>query len=120
MEPSKPETHEAAASKSSETKHASNNAPQSAETLRQVMDILQPMIEFHHATEALTRDDVKIVWNVRAIRGEDEAIIHLQGSSSLPNMLASNRVAQAPLKMEEEIVDKIAAPLTTALQTQVD
>lgn len=92
----------------------------SMETLQQVLAVLTPLIEFHKAADDLTMDDVRINWNVMAIRGKDTAFAHLKGSSTLHNILAPNMLMNAPERIQLEITDKIVLPMVAIVQGEAN
>ena len=116
-----PKTQDAAATKSSKTKDANQEASQSAETLQQqLMVILGPLLEFQKASEAMAANDVTMHWDIRLVRGRTEPFAHLQGSSSFNNMLAYNMRLGATSVIEHEINEKVMMPLIARLQEAID
>lgn len=104
----------------SKTKIADIGALSPSEMLQQVIGLLEPLIEFHKADKEMTMDDVRMYWDIRAIRGADKPICHLQGSSTFNKMLAPNMVALAPFRFRQEIDDKILMPLTAVIQNELE
>lgn len=84
-----------------------------------VLKHLQPLTDFHQAVEDASRNDVRIYWDVRLVRGEDTPFSHVHGTSSLPAMLAPNMRPNAPSKIQEEATEKILIPLVSAMQAEV-
>jgi hypothetical protein len=67
-----------------------------------------------------TSDDVNFRWNVVAVRGKDnKPLAHLQGSSTILDMLAPEVVWYAPWRAEREIREKITEPMVTAIQDEL-
>jgi hypothetical protein len=122
-----PKTQDAAATKSSKTKDANQEASQSAETLQQqLMVMLEPLLKFHKASEAMAANDVTLYWDIRLVRGRAEPVAHtepfahMQGSSSFNNMLAYNMRLGATSVIEHEINEKVMMPLIARLQEAID
>ena len=92
----------------------------SAETLQQALAVLAPLIEFHKADEQMTMDDIKIRWDVRAVRGSSKAFAHLKGDSTLHNILAPNMLMNATERIELELTDKIAVPMVAIFQGEAN
>ena len=92
----------------------------SAETLQQALAVLAPLIEFHKADEQMTMDDIKIRWDVRAVRGSSKAFAHLKGDSTLHNILAPNMLMNAPERIERELTDKILLPMVAIVQGEAN
>ena len=88
--------------------------------LQGLLEQFQPLIKFHEATDAFDGDDLRMIWDVRIMRGEDERFVHVQGTSSMPRALAPNMVALAPSMIQQEVNDKILAPLVAAMQTEAE
>lgn len=91
------------------------------ETLQRAMDLLTrkdaalaPVEEFHKAVEDANQNDVRIFWDVHIVRGSNTPLKRVRGSSSLPDLLSKKMVANAPSIIQQEIVEKIAMPLTGA------
>lgn len=82
---------------------------------RQEMKSLQ---DFTKSLEGAKQDDLRIYWDVRVIRGADTPFCSLQGSSSLPGALSSKMKAHAPSMAQQEVMDKIAQPLTAVLMEE--
>ncbi len=109
-----------AATTPSQTKDTNIDALKSMEAIQQMVDRLKPLIEFHKADEEMTKDDVRICWDVRTIRGKDTAFAHLQGNSTLHQALAPLMIEDALYKVEQEITDKIIVPMVGAFQDFVN
>lgn len=92
----------------------------SPEMLQELHTILTPLLNFHKAAEELTMDDVRIHWEVRAIRGKDTAFAHLKGSGTLHKILAPNMLMNAPERIEQEITDKIVLPMVAIVQGEAN
>lgn len=88
--------------------------------LQHLLAALTPLIEFYKGSDELTMDDVRINWDVRAIRGKDTAFAHLNGSSSLHNILAQNMLMNAPERIQQEITDKIVLPMVSVIQGEAN
>ena len=95
------------------------DALKSPEVLQQVASLFEPLIEFHQPDEGMTMDDVKVYWDVRAIRGKDTAFAHIKGTSTLNMMLAPCMMIEAPCRAEQEITDKITKPMAGVFQDYV-
>lgn len=107
-----------AATAPSNKKNTDIESEKHIETLNQALAVLMPLIEFHKAADELTMDDVRIYWDVRAIRGKDTAFAHLKGSSTLHNILAPNMLMNATERIQGEITDKIVMPMVAIFQRE--
>lgn len=90
------------------------------EVLQQLMGIIKPLIEFHKADEEMTMDDVRIRWDVRAVRGKDKPFAHLKGESTLHRIFAENMLPLAPSIVGQEITDKIVRPMASLFQSEAN
>lgn len=88
--------------------------------LATAMALLKPMSDFHLEVEEAAQNDMRMFFDVRIVRGKDTPFCHVQGTSSLPMMLAQNMCIAATTKIQQEITDKIMEPLVAALQTEVE
>jgi hypothetical protein len=88
------------------------------EESQQVKDLLGPLLDFHRSVEEASKDDLRIFWDVRLVRGKDTPFAHIKGTSTLPKTLAYNMVAMAPRHIEEEITEKIVRPLVSVMQAE--
>ena len=91
-----------------------------AQQLQDVLKQLEPLNEFHRASQNASKDDLRMYWDVRVVRGDDTPFCHVQGTTSLPLMLAYNMVATAPGKIQEEVTDKIMLPLVARMQQEAE
>jgi len=107
-------------SKSSKNIPPDPDAEEAEGKVQQVMDLLGPMLDFHQSLEAAAEDDLRIHWDVRIVRGKDTPFTHVTGSSSLPKMLAYNMIANAPTRIQQEVVEKILEPLLALMQTKAE
>jgi hypothetical protein len=91
----------------------------STEVMNKALTLLEPLIEFHKADETMTMDDIKIRWEVRAIRGSSSTpFTHLKGESTFHKMLAPSMIMNAPERAEQEITDKIVLPMVAIFQDE--
>lgn len=109
-----------AAAASSNKKNTQTDLDTSMETLQQVLTVLTPLIKFHEAAEELTMDDVRVYWDVRAIRGSNTAFAHLKGSSTLHKLLAPEMLSNTTERVEQEITDKIVIPMVGIFQIEAN
>ena len=72
---------------------------------------LQPIIDFHKAMESAEEDDIRMHWDIKIVRGKDTPFASVQGSTSMPRMLARKMVPLAPGNIEKEVHQKITSPL---------
>jgi len=79
---------------------------------------LAPLEEFHAAVESAEDEDVRVYWDVRIVSGKDIPLKGVQGSSTMPGLLTEKMIPQAPSMIQQEIVDKIALPLTGVFMTE--
>jgi hypothetical protein len=91
-----------------------------AQQFSQIMELMKPVIEFLQPLEDASEDDLRLFWDIRLVRGKVARFHHLQGSSSLPAMLADNMVASASTTIQQEIHDKIMTPLVAVMQTAAE
>ena len=73
---------------------------------------LAPLEEFHAAVESAEDEDVRLYWDVRIVSGKDTPIKSLQGTSTMPGLLTEKMLPNAPSMIQQDIIDKIALPLT--------
>lgn len=73
---------------------------------------LEPVEKFHEAVEGAEDDDVRIYWDVHLVRGKNKPLRRVQGSSTLPSLLTDKLLPNAPSMIQQEIVEKVALPLT--------
>lgn len=90
------------------------------ETLQQALAVLAPLIEFHKAADELAMDDVRINWDIRAVRGSGTAFAHLKGDSTLHNIFAPNMLMNATERIERELTDKILLPMVAIVQGEAN
>lgn len=91
-----------------------------AEKLQQALRLLKPLTDFHKSADESTSDDLRIYWDVRIVRGPSTAFAHVQGSTSMPQMVAPKRTALAASAIETEIQEKIIRPLIAIFQTEAE
>ena len=115
-----PTKQAAAANKSSKTKDANNEASESMEMLKQAIGFLKPLSDFHKVDEAMTQNDVRMYWDIRVVRGQDQHFAHLQGTSTFNNLFAYNMRMGATSMIEHEINEKVTMPLVAKLQEEIE
>lgn len=114
----KPQTKK---SKTSST--ASQNTAVTPDTLSRVekaLDMMTPLLDFHQSAEDASVDDIRVYWDVRAIRGADTYFAGSSGVSTLPGALGTKLNVNAPGMIQQEVVDKIGQPLVAAFQAEVE
>lgn len=79
---------------------------------------LEPLEEFHRAVETAIDEDVRVYWDVRVVYGRDKPLKGVQGSSTMPGLLTEKMLPNAPSMIQQEIVDKIAIPLTAVFMRE--
>ena len=84
------------------------------------MALLGPLVQFHQKVGSAGKDDLRIYWDVRVVRGEDTPFMSTSGSSTLPGCLAEKQQANASAVIQQEVVDKIAVPLVGRIQSFVE
>jgi hypothetical protein len=87
---------------------------------RRALALLEPLLEFHKAVEEAAEDDVRIFWDIRIVRGQDQPFAGVAGSSTLPRFLAPKMIALAPGAIQQEISEKITIPLMTTFRSQME
>lgn len=88
----------------------------SEDPLRALMQVMQPLIDFHGQRDEAARDDLRIFWDVRVVRGNGEMWNSVSGSSTLPSALSVARLNTLATLIQDEIESKIAAPLVSVAQ----
>ena len=81
---------------------------------------LQPVIDFHKAMEPAEEDDIRMCWDIKIVRGKDTPFASVQGSSSMPRMLARKMAPLAPGHIEKEVRQKIITPLMNEVMDKFD
>lgn len=84
--------------------------------MRALMDIMKPLLEFHGAKDEEAADDLRLFWDVRIVRGNGERWTNVSGSSTLPGALSQSRLQLLSTTLQDEIENKITAPLATVAQ----
>jgi hypothetical protein len=79
---------------------------------------MKSLQDFSVALAGAKQDDLRIYWDVRVVRGEDTPYHHVQGTSTLPGMLSAKMKAHAPSMLQQEVMDKIAQPLTAVFMQE--
>lgn len=90
-----------------------------AKQILDALNLLKPLTDFHRAVEDATQNDLRMLWDVRIVRGENSPYCHVHGSSSLPALLAENMLVEAPERIESEATTKIVHPLVSFMQLEV-
>lgn len=113
--------------KASPKKVSKKKSPKAEETttaeqqqIQAALTLLKPLTDFHQAVEDACQDDLRLMWDVRLVRGKDTPFCHVHGTTSLPAMLAYNMLGEAPSIIHEEIRDKIAKPLVAFMQSYAE
>jgi hypothetical protein len=84
------------------------------------MQVLAPFLEFHQKSKGISRDDVRIYWDVHVLRGENEFFARSKGSSVIPGMLGPKQKAHSPAAMQQEVLQKIGQPLISACMIECE
>ena len=103
-------------------KRSKEEAPQQSSTpdaLSQLLALMAPLVDFHKAVESASNDDLRLFWDVRVVRGQNEPFMTANGSSTLQGLLHGSRKTKASDFIRQEIVDKIADPLGAKIQDMV-
>lgn len=90
--------------------------PPTQDRVDMLLKLFQPVLDFHQTNAAATDDDIRIMWDVRLIRGKDEAWAHVSGTSTLPGVTAVSRCQMLSSVLQDEIESKISAPLVSRAQ----
>jgi hypothetical protein len=85
-----------------------------------LLGMLQPLLEFHRTREEATQEDLRLYWDVRIIKGSDQAFGSVAGSSTLSGILSDKMRHRAPGLLQVEINEKIAAPLSGVLEKEIE
>ena len=80
----------------------------------------KPLIDFHEAVEGTTENDMRIWWDVRVIRGRNTPFTQSTGTSYLPGLLSDKLKQHAIANIQQEINDKIAAPIGSAFMEETE
>ena len=98
-----------------------------AEMLREMRSITdgarerqKPIEEFHRAVQSATASDLRLYWDVRIVRGVDTPFARSQGTSTLPGLLSPKMKGHAPSMIQQEVMDKIAQPLTSTMMEEAE
>jgi hypothetical protein len=102
------------------TNSPSTTSSTDSAALAQVMALLGPLVDFHKKVGAAGPEDLRIYWDVRVIRGEDEPFMSTSGNSTLPGCLSEKQQANASTIIQQEVHDKIAVPLVGRIQKFVE
>lgn len=89
-------------------------------TLEETSEQLQPLVDFHKAMESAKEDDLRILWDIRIVRGKETLFIRNQGSSSMPGALAPKMAPLAPSNIQKDISQKITTPLMNAVVDKIE
>jgi hypothetical protein len=100
------------------TKDTNMDLLMSPKMLEDLHAVLTPLLDFHKAAEELTMDDVRIHWDVRAIRGSNTAFAHLKGSVTLHQLLSTQMLPDSPHRVEQEMIEKIVIPMVGIVQEE--
>lgn len=68
--------------------------------------------EFNDPVEHADSDDVRIYWKIRMIRGSDELMTSLEGSSVMSGLLDPKMKGHAPSQIQNEVLTKISLPIS--------
>lgn len=79
---------------------------------------METLRDFHQSLEDARGDDLRIYWDVRIVRGKDTPFHSVKGISTMPNVLSSKMLAHAPSMIQQEVMDKIAQPLTAVFMRE--
>lgn len=84
------------------------------------MQMFGPLLEFHKAAEHANGDDVRMHWDVRLVRGKDEFLFKVEGSSTLPGLISPTNLQHSSHTITTEVFEKIAKPLADLLQNRIN
>lgn len=84
--------------------------------LATLQGLVAPSLAFHAAVESSSRDDVRFLWEVKAIRGKDEFFAQVSGVSTMPGLLADSQLHIVVERVGAEMISKIAAPMSGKFQ----
>lgn len=79
---------------------------------------MRTLTEFHAALEDAKQDDLRIYWDVRLVRGKDTPFASVTGTSTLPGALTAKMKSNSPTMIQQEVMDKIALPLTAVFMNE--
>ena len=100
------------------TANSGNAKPE--DEMARIHDLFKPLFEFHEAAEEASEHDVRMYWDFRVVRGSNTHFAHFNGVSTFPGLLAPKMLPLAPGMIQQEIIDKIAMPLTAQLMTEAE
>lgn len=86
----------------------------------QMRELLAPTLAFHADSKDANRSDVRFVWDVKAIRGENEFFAHIKGSSSMPGLLEESQLHRVVERVGAEMLSKIDEPVISKFQELVN
>jgi len=101
-------------------KRSSNPEAAEATAMQQVMELLNPLLEFHKPVDSATDDDLRLYWDVRLVRGRDTPFAQSTGTTTLHCALTYKMIMLTPSRIRQDIQDKIAMPLTARVQDEAD
>ena len=88
--------------------------------LEETMAMLEPLTTFHQPVEGAADGDVRVHWDLRIVRGKGEFFVHETGTSTLPGLLDQRALKDATSRIQQEVMDKMAAPLIGKMQAEVE
>lgn len=100
-----------------QSQKSSTNSPA---TLDDLLKLISPLVEFHRDVLTASDNDLRIFWDVRVLRGTGETFLGTTGSSAMPGLLGDKMKPLSPGMIQQEINEKIAAPLVAELQGMVE
>jgi hypothetical protein len=93
----------------------SQNKTVREDTLQEISDMLQPLIDFQDSSVSSRENDLTLYWDIKVVQGKDTLFASTKGSSAMPLALAPKMVMLVPSNIQSEISQKITTPLMVTL-----
>ena len=121
MNPRNPPQKKAAKKRSASKKDSTDNVDKAKDEILQVaLTELKDLAEFHKVVKEAEANDLRIYWDVRVLKGENELFAQTKGQSSLPSALGPKMRSKAATMLQQEVIEKIAQPLSATCMEYVD
>ena len=99
--------------------HSKLQATVNTTDLDEMIKRFQPLMDFEQESISSRKDNLRMLWDIRIVQGEDTPFASTKGSSSMPCALISNMVANTPGLIHREIFEKILIPLVSAVRDKI-
>ena len=115
---SKPKTPPQPKNPSSPSSTPSKAAPPAEvdEQKEAMAKLLAPALAFHAACVDASMEDVRFMWEVKAIRGEDVFFAKVAGTCTMPGLLSQNQIHMSVERVSAEMTSKVTQPMAAKFQ----